>query len=337
MADKAVRIFLVVLCFNSTSYAQNQCGNTSVSLEPMDELLSGTYNDSTGGMYFPQTNTRPAFHDSVGRVRALEVAARDANGLVNWSTGKIGVITIGMSSCQRVSWFLRDTLQSAAIQAVINPRLVFKNCARQGVPADEMADTTVAYWTSIVPDSLTSAGLTSKQVGVVIFHSWLQQASRTWPAMPVSARNYFLRIARIIQNKFPYCKQIFVFSRCYSGYAEVGSLQDEPSTYWQGYAVKWMIGAQTRYSTPVDSVSYLKTRGYSGNAPWFDWLTYNWADGIATGSTARADGLKYACADFEENDGVHEDVGGRRKHVIRFLNKMKTDPTMSPWFLRVGK
>lgn len=157
------------------------------------------------------------------------------------------------------------------------------------------------------------------------------------PALPVSARNYFLRIARIIQNKFPYCKQIFVFSRCYSGYAEVGSLQDEPSTYWQGYSVKWMIGAQTRYSTPVDSVSYLKTRGYSGNAPWFDWLTYNWADGIATGSTARADGLKYACADFEENNGVHEDVGGRRKHVIRFLNKMKTDLTMTPWFLRVGK
>ena len=108
------------------------------------------------------------------------------------------------------------------------------------------------------------------------------QAVSTWPAMPVSARNYFLRIARIIQNKFPYCKQIFVFSRCYSGYAEVGSLQDEPSTYWQGYSVKWMIGAQTRYSTPVDSVSYLKTCGYSGNAPWFDWLTYNWANGSDT-------------------------------------------------------
>ena len=29
--------------------------------------------------------------------------------------------------------------------------------------------------------------------------------------------------------------------------------------------------------------------------------------------------------------------GGRRKHVIRFLNKMKTDLTMTPWFLRVGK
>ena len=327
-------IIIALAVVGANARTQAVCDSVTANLKPQDELLSGTYNDSTGGLYFQQTNTRPAEHDSVGKVRSKEVAARLSDGTVNWSTGKIGWILIGMSSMNRIGSFMKDTLQSSALKAITHPLLVFKNCAKNGVTFNSMVDTTNLYWTQSVPDSLTSAGLTTKQVGVVFFHHVMRkdEVPATWPRYPDSTRNKTLRMMRIIQAKFPNCKQLFINSREYSNYTQETDNHNEPDTYWHGFGQKWAID---RHIKKVDSVSYVKKVKANGNAPWTDWLTYNWANGTTTtGPNARSDGLTWQCANFEPADGLHTVDSGRRKIAIRWINKMKTDATMRTWFLR---
>lgn len=325
----AVLFFGVLLTLRV--YAQAECDSTTANLKPMDQV-SVTYNDSAGGLYQNNSNARPTTHENGGRVRALEIAPRTATGVINWSTGKIGFILVGMSNLQRIGWFLRDSLQSAAMQRKMNPKILFQNCAQPGVSIVKMADTTDAYWTTVLPDSLNVAGLTAKQIGVVIFYNVVgrNDATVVWPGFPRATRDKTLRIMRIIQNKFPYCKLLLINSREYCNYSGANAPGNEPDTYWHGWGQKWAIWNQI---WGVDSVSYAKGISYKGNAPWTDWMTYNWADGAATGATARTDGLKWVCADFE-NDGTHVDTPGVRKIVIRWLNKLQSDVTMRTWFLR---
>lgn len=328
MVKTATILFLSIV---TAIHAQPACDSTTANVKPMDQI-SVTHNDSTGGLYQGNSNTRPTTHTTVGTTRGLEIAPRTSTGVINWSTGKIGFILIGMSNLQRIGWFMRDTLQSAAMQKKLNPKVVFQSCAQPNVSLTDMVDTTINYWTNIVPDSLTAGGLTAKQVGAVVFYNVIRRTDATvsWPGYPQNTRNKTLRIMRVIQNKFPYCKVLFINSREYCNYSGGAAAHNELDTYWHGWGQKWAIWNQI---WGVDSVSYAKGLSYKGNAPWTDWMTYNWADGSATGATARSDGLKWVCADYE-NDGIHPDTPGVRKIVIRWLNKLQSDITMRTWFLR---
>lgn len=326
-----MRLTITLVFFLSfAAYAQPACDSTTAHVKPMDQV-DLVYGDSTGGLY-ANTNTRPTAHTTAGTTRGLEIAPRASNGIIDWSSGKIGFILIGMSNMQRIGWYMADTLNSAAVQRVLNPKLVFQSCAQPNVSLTSMVDTTQAYWTNIVPDSLAVGGLTAKQVGIVIFYNVIRRTEATvsWPGYPQNTRDKTLRIMRILQNKFPYCKQILINSREYCNYSGAAAAHNEPDTYWHGWGQKWAIWNQI---VGVDSVSYDKGTSYKGNACWTDWMTYNWADGSSTGATARADGLKWLCSDYE-SDGIHPDTPGVYKIISRWLAKLKTDETTRMWFFR---
>ena len=63
-------------------------------------------------------------------------------------------------------------------------------------------------------------------------------------------------------------------------------------------------------------------------APWVDWGTYNWADGLSP----RSDGLTWECADFV-TDGTHPSTSGREKVAQILLAFAHAEPTIAAWYL----
>lgn len=338
-------MILVLLFFLITSSAlAQQCDNDSISVKPLDELGASTYNDSTGGLYAGGSNTRPSLLDSIGQVRAKEIAPRLASGAINYSTGKIGWLFIGNSNALRLANFISDTLAAAQsannqIAREMNPYLSFVNAAVGGMVADSVSDTTTVYWKTSIPDSLTAASIDPKQVGVVFISTATRLnetvlPATTWPQYPNHVRSRYKRIARVLMAKYPNVKVLLFSNSAYIDYAATAQRPkwQEPYVYWHGFATKGAI--HDIYNAVADSISTAKNATYhQGAVPYVDYLTYMWADGIAAGTTARTDGLNWDCADFE-SDGIHFDVPARRRIFNRWYAALKFDSVNQIWLLR---
>lgn len=336
---------LVILFFLIAAPVLSQeCDNDSISVKPIDELGVSTYNDSTGGLYAGGSNTRPSLLDSIGQVRAKEIAPRLANGAIDYSTGKIGWVFLGNSNAVRLASFIEDTLTAAAsadnqINREINPYLSFVNAAVGGMVSDSLSDTTTVYWSTSVPDSLTAASIDPKQVGVVFISTATRLnettlPATTWPQYPNHVRSRYKRIARILMAKYPNVKVLLFSNSAYIDYAATAQRTkwQEPYVYWHGFATKGAI--HDIYNAVADSVSTDKNlNNPQGSVPYVDYLTYMWADGIAGGTTARTDGFQWDCADFE-SDGIHFDVNARRRVFNRWYAALKNDAVNQIWLLR---
>jgi hypothetical protein len=133
-----------------------------------------------------------------------------------------------------------------------------------------------------------------------------------------------------VQNlyaKFPNIKLAYFGSRFYAGYSNgtVNPANPEPYAYQTGFAVKWSIEDQLN---GLASLNYNPANG-PVTAPWIDWGSYDWANGML----ARSDGLVWTCQDLQ-SDGTHpSNPQGREKDANLLLNFFKTDDTTTPWFL----
>ena len=310
--------------------AQADCSNTSEGLTPLIDLAT-TYNDSTGGLYRNGSNTIPAAHDSIGRVRALEVAPRDANGLVKWDgTGKIVLLTVGGSTIDRPSFFMVDTL--AAMTARVRPDLVFVNGGVVGTGnLNNVAKTTHSYWTSNIADSLAAKSVTLNQVQVIIVETIFNDTG-PFNSIVAQDRDTLKAAAQRWQSHMPNLKLVLVDSRPYGGYAPVGNNQ-EPVWYQRSsFGHRAAIMASVTRAAGYSPVKSKNGRGNGmGEAAYMVWLSYSYADG----TTARNDGLLWNCSDYE--DGVHLAQTGRRKQVTGWLSFLLNNPIGKPWFLRNPK
>src|SRR5262249_41290842 len=148
---------------------------------------------------------------------------------------------------------------------------------------------------------------------------WLKEARRGptegWPAATDSLRNDLGTIVRIIKQKLPHVRLLYLSSRIYAGYA-TSLLNPEPSAYEAGFAVKQLVEAQI---DGVDSLAYAPPVG-DPRAPWMAWGPYLWADGL----TPRSDGLTWQCGDFQ-SDGTHPSTSGRDKVAHALLAFFRSD------------
>lgn len=199
-----------------------------------------------------------------------------------------------------------------------DPRLVVVDGAQGGVTAADWSNPGCACWTQVV-SRLQAAGVTAAQVTT----AWVKLADRQpnegWPTHAERLRDNITRVVQLLPQRFPNLRIAYLSSRIYAGYATT-TLNPEPYAYQSGFSVRWTIEAQLRGG--------LRYTGTSPEAPWLAWGPYLWADG----TTARSDGLTWACGDFA-GDGTHPGTTGRQKVAAALLTFVRTDLTAREWYL----
>jgi hypothetical protein len=319
MKREIILAILYLVLVSETSKARQNCSGTSVGLTPLTELGTQQYKGFPGGLYPNGQNIPPAAHDSLGRALAAEIKLRNANGQLDPGSGKIVLLSIGMSNAtQEFSVFkaMADT------DRVKNPQLVIVDGAQGGQTASIIADPNANFW-NVIDQRLASAGVSREQVQV----AWVKEANanptQPFPLHAQQLQSNYEAIARNLKSKYPNIKIAYYSSRTYAGYA-TSTLNPEPYAYESGFAVKWLIEKQ------ISGDPTLAPTGTNPQAPWLAWGPYLWADGM----TPRAsDGLVWACTDFG-TDGTHPATSGRLKVANLLLNFFKSEPTAMVWFLR---
>jgi hypothetical protein len=295
-------------------------------MRPLTELGTGTYKGFEGGLYPGGKNERPPAHEAAGLALARGVRPRDAAGRPD-PGGKVVLLSVGMSNAHMAF----SAFQELTASGEKNPRLVLVNGAQPGMLADRITDPDdggngTVYWRQ-VDKELKAAGVTRAQVQA----AWVKEADGH-PRLPFPEHARKLQgelkaIVRVLHDRFPNLKLVYVSSRTYGGYAK-GPLNPEPYAYESGFAVKWLIAEQLKGDA---GLNYDPSRG-PVRAPWLSWGPYLWANGTAK----RADGLSYRASDFAA-DGTHPSPDGRRKVGRVLLHFFRTDPTTRPWFVGPGE
>lgn len=294
--------------------------DTNTAIVPVTDLGTGTYLGTEGGLYLDGSNVMPSTHDADGLNFAQDVVPRDPSGFPS-STGKIGVLSIGMSIAY-------DNFQTFTIDATadpsVNPALVMVPGAQPRVGAKDWAQLTFPAWNAIFDYFLPQTGLTSRQVQVAWVEAVDSQPSGSFPEDMTSLQSHLESTAQNLHTLFPNLKLAFFNSREYGGYSNglpgSGTNDPEPYAYESAYAVRGMIQDQIN---GVSSMSY-------ANAPWVAWGPYTWANGMI----ARNDGLVWTCQNFEA-DGTHtsQPGGGTERVANQMMNFFKTTDVTMPWFL----
>jgi hypothetical protein len=328
MSGSAIRIrslFVLVplaLCLPGAermALAGGDCTRTSVGFIPLVDLGTGTYQGFEGGLYPGGAVERPPSHD-VAADSFARVALLDASGVPDPLSGRIVLLTVGMSNTNLES---QAFIPLADGDPARNQSVVIVNGAQGGWDASRVADPSqnATYW-STVDSRLAAAGVTPLQVEAV----WLKEAeARPTQAFPQDAQileSDLETIVQIIKSRYPNTRQVYASSRIYAGYATT-DLNPEPYAYESGFSVKGMVQDQ------LDGAPALNFVPDAGPvlAPWLSWGPYPWADGLVP----RGDGLVWECADFQ-SDGTHPSPSGAAKVAQMLVGFFQNDPIASRWY-----
>lgn len=313
------------------------CSATSIGATPLNELGTGTYAGLVGGLYPGGGNEPPPEHRAEGLARARAVEPLDVNGSPD-PDGAFVLLSIGMSNtaeefCSEsgaepcTPWSFMG--QAAEHPEVRDDGLVLANGARPGQPASEWDAPEDLNYDRVRDQVLAPKGVSEAQVRIV----WVKQAN-PFPqdALPAPGADAFALeanlggIARAVRARYPNATLLLLSSRIYAGYADT-TLNPEPFAYESGFAVKWAIEAQIEQMAGGGVDPESGDLDYRSSAPWLGWGPYLWADG----TTARADGLAWLCADLE-GDGTHPAASGEQKVGALLLDFMLSSPFAAPWF-----
>lgn len=302
-------------CNNIISYVPN----TTNPLVPIDQLGTGTYQGSEGGLYPNGSNVRPPSHDAAGVSIAQAIQPLDGNGNPD-PNGKYALMSVG-SSAAFDEW--QQFILDAGADSSINTHLVFVSAAQPRAYSVNLANPNSGFWNAIFENFLPQAGVTANQVVAVWFQNVDQVVQGTFPDDMAALHNEFELIAQNLHAKFPNLKLMYFGSHIYGGYSH--SQCPEPGPYETAFPVKWTIEDQIN---GLPSLNYDANNG-PVNAPWMSWASYVWTNGLQ----GRNDGLTWACVD-SISDGCHPSKPvGREKVANVMLNFFKTDATTTPWFL----
>lgn len=297
-------------------------------LKPLTELGKGKYQGFTGGLYPDGANERPAAHEAAGLRLAGDVRPLDTDGKPDAETGRIVLLSIGMSNTSQLSQGFEAALRGADD---VNPKLLFINGAQGGMTAAAIQDPEShgrgkQYW-RVVDERLQALGGSRAQVQAV----WIKQAdagpTQGFPAYAKTLQDELQAILNVIHERFPNCKLAYVSSRTYGGFA-VTRLNPEPYAYESGFSVKWLIEDQLAGKAELN----FDSKKGAVRAPWLSWGPYLWAEG---NTPRKADGFAYAPEDFS-GDGTHHSQQGQLKGGAALLKFFRTDATTKPWFLKNG-
>ena len=297
--------------------------NTTTPMVALNDLGTGTYQGSEGGLYPNGSNVRPASHDTDGVNFAKGIVPLDANGNPS-PTGKYVFMAIGESTAQNE---FNRFLPIAMSDPTRNPNMVIVNGSQGGATPNNFTATDSVYWSTVLNNYLPQNGVTANQVVAIWMEDTDGLATGTFPRDIATMQSEYETIMQTMHTLFPNLKLVYFSSRVYGGYSNgVGHPDNpEPYAYEVGFAVKWAIQDQ------INGASNLNYNPANGAvvAPWMSWGPYYWANGML----GRSDGLQWDCADFS-SDGTHPSSQfGQLKVATALLNFLKTDDTTTPWYL----
>jgi hypothetical protein len=291
-------------------------------LKPLTEMGNSLYEGRSGGLYPDGKNERPEAHEAAGLRLAKQVQPLDGRGKPA-KDGKIVLLSVGMSNTSQISGGLQQALRNAT---GINPHLLFINGAQGGMTAEAIQSAESSrgknYWDT-VDRRLKEAGVTRDQVQA----AWIKQAdagpSEDFPEYPRKLQREQANIVRLMHERFPNLKLVYLSSRTYGGYAST-RLNPEPYAYESGFGVKWLVEQQIKGDADVN----FDAKKGPVKAPWLSWGPYLWVNG----TNKRADGFHSEKEDFA-NDGTHHANSGVRKMGGQLLKFFQSDSTTKSWFL----
>ena len=305
--------------------ARADCTATNLGIVPVPDLGFGAYKTAMGGLYPNGSNTRPKAHEAAGLgIATNEVLPRDPFGNVETNSGKVVLLSIGMSNTTAEFGTNRNGAFKLRADADPgkNPQLTIVDGAQGGQAATDWTNFSSPTW-NVVQQRLTAAGVTTNQVQVI----WMKHARRQpTDAFPVHAellRNDLENILRVARRRYPNLKIAFLSSRTRSYETNVGALNPEPFAYESAFSVRGLIDKQLN-----GNLNYNPAAG-PVVAPWLSWGPYLWANG----ANPRSDGFTWLCSDLQ-SDFTHPSNNGVPKVAAQLLAFFKTDPTATPWFLR---
>ncbi|HZT44847.1 MAG TPA: hypothetical protein VFA24_01600 [Gaiellaceae bacterium] len=286
----------VVAAASASARTAADCAVTSVAMTPLTDLGPATYHGYRGGLYPGGRNAPGPRYLARGLAAARQVKPVG---------GKIVLLSIGMSNAtQEFREFQRIARPAAGVLVV--------DGAIGGQDAEKIKDPSYRYWTA-VDQRLAAAGATAAQVQAVWLKEAIARQSEPFPADAQRLRDDLRAIVRILGQRFPNLRLVYVSSRTYAGYA-TSPLNPEPQAYDSGFAVKWLV------ADAIDG--RLTTRA------WVGWGPYLWTNG----TKGRADGLTWTCDDVRSTDGTHPSPSGRRKVAALLVRFFQTSPTTRSWF-----
>lgn len=275
----------------------------------------GEYLGHRLGLYGDGQNTPPEPHLKRALEAAGAVLPRHREGKPT-PNGRIVLLSVGMSNTtQEFSRFV--TLANA--DPAKNPRLTIVDGAQGARAADAWSSPERTQTWDEANRRLANAGVTPQQVQVI----WLKQALPgpaqlgAFPRHAQRLQQELKGIVQVAQQQYPNLKLIYLSGRTYGGWATT-TLNPEPYAYESGFAVQWLIRAQTTGSDP--DLAYDK-------APILLWGPYLWTDG----TKGRKDGLTWDRSDTQA-DGTHPSPTGQAKVAKLLMDFFKTNPTTKGWF-----
>lgn len=296
---------------------------TSTPIVALNDLGTGTYQGSEGGLYPNGSNVRPSSHDSDGVAIANGIQPLDANGNPS-DAGKIVFMAIGESTAQNE---FGRFIPIANSDPAKNPAVVIVNGAQGGATPNNFTSLSSAYWATVINNYLPQNNVTSQQVAAIWIEDTDGIASGTFPSDMSNLQTQYETMMQTMLTLFPNLKLVYFSSRVYGGYSNGVGVPDnpEPYAYEVGFAVKWAIQDQINGNS---NLNYNQGNG-PVVAPWMSWGPYYWSNGML----GRNDGLIWDCADFSA-DGTHPSSQfGQLKVATALLQFLKTDDTTTPWYL----
>lgn len=325
---RGVALALAAAVFAAPS-ARSDCSLTSIGMTPLPDAGPRFYQGFQGGLYLRGGNSKPPAVEAAALAMANQVQPLDANGMLNPTSGKIVMISIGMSNTTQEfrSGGSGAFKPRADADPSKNPQLTIVDGAQGGQDSGEWLDPNGTPWTTL-DTRITNSGVTAAQVQV----AWVKHARRqpnNHGAFPLHAQTLasdLATIARTARARFPNLKLMYISSRTRAYTNVATALNPEPFAFEGGFSTKWLIEDQI---AGRGNVNWDPARG-PVVAPLFLWGPYLWADG----TTPRSDGFTWLCTDLNADFTHPSPTGGVPKVATQLLAFFKTDPSAVPWFLK---
>ncbi len=304
---KIQSVFFLFFFISQNIFTQApNCDALTPGLIPLTDLGAGLFEGYQGGLFPGGVNTEnPASsHFKKGRNFAKNLQPLDSLGNINYDGGVILMGGFGPSIpghlMDEFVPIVRDTTD-----AVYKTNICFDaiNMSAGGKGLDyAIGIDSTKYWSNM-KNKITEKGynVLQMQVGWIYFNDkWDTAAEITFPDEPMQVADDLTIYLQLLKIYFPNMKIVFVSGRHYGGFCDTLMEQyaaiSEPSSYYNNFAVKWLIERQ------ITGDPDLRYFGINAKVPFITWGNYFWTNGAEPRIT---DGRNYPCEKFSLTDGYH--------------------------------
>lgn len=281
---------------------------------PLNDLGTDKYRGYTGGLY-PNGANEPSGTYAENLMTAsraivpLNLAGEPETG------GKIVFISMGASTGgKNMDALIAKTVDNPDT----NPDLYLINCNQgaNGASLSNISNPLDPYWLRV---NHTIENKTSYKQVQVAYLETDDPADVSWPDRPLTIKVNLQSALRVMKNKFPNLKLVYVLGRTRT-FPGVKLWNIEPGPYYFGWACKWAI---------EDQINGTDGTGYQGRdavAPMLAWGFYQWADSLPR----KTDGFSWRS--YQTSDALHATPEGQDTLSGRFQRFLLTDKFAQHWY-----